>query len=96
MQFYYDPSTNVALPLFEPTETGQQVGFDSTNRMHVQSYLNDTANPPTSTQVHGYYRWYVCSTNFEGYVYQTLAWVMGNGKPENPSCEKVDVIRKFE
>ncbi|KAK4499167.1 hypothetical protein PRZ48_009679 [Zasmidium cellare] len=96
MQFFSDPSTNVALPLFEPTQTGQQVGFDKQNKLHVQSSLNDTVDPPTSTKVRGLYRWYVCKTNFEGYVYETLAWVLGNGKPENPTCKKVDVIRQFE
>lgn len=96
LTFFSDPSTNVALPLFEPTQTGQQVGFDTANCMHVQSSLDDTVNPPTSTKVRGLYRWYVCKTNFEGYVYETLAWVLGNGKPENPSCQKVDVVRQFE
>lgn len=63
--------------------------------MNIQSYLDDTKSPPDSQHAHALYRWYVCNSNFEGYTYKTLGWVLGNGKPQNPSCEKVDVKRVF-
>lgn len=95
MIFYYDPSTNLALPLFEPTDVPQQVGFDDRNVMHVQSNLDDTTDPPKSVEVRGLYRFYACTTYYTGYTYQTLTWLQGNGKPENPTCKKVEVVRKF-
>lgn len=95
MQFYYRPSTNVVLPLFEPSTDAQTVGFDATNHLYVPSYLDDSVTPPTDDKERALYRWFVCETNFEGYVYETLAWVAGTSKPENPSCQHVDVERKF-
>ena len=95
MSFYHDPSTNVALPLFEPGYTGQYVSFDSSDQMYVTSNLDDTVTPPNSLHNHKLYRWYVCETNFEGYVYKTLSWVLGKSPPENPSCTKIEVVRVF-
>ncbi|WPH03889.1 Hypothetical protein R9X50_00677200 [Acrodontium crateriforme] len=95
MSFFVDPSTNVALPLFEPAYQSQYVAFDGKDLMNIQSYLDDTKSPPNSEQARALYRWYVCNSNFEGYVYQTLNWVLGNGKPQNPSCQKVDIKRVF-
>lgn len=37
---------------------------------------------------------YICTT-YAGYLYQTLAWTLGNAPPENPTCQKVDVQRLF-
>lgn len=95
MMLYYDPSTNVALPLFEPSYTATYVGFDKSNKMYIQEFVDDTVTPPKAITPKNLYRWYVCETYYTGYTYTTLAWVMGNGKPENPSCKKVDVVRKF-
>jgi len=95
MQFYLDPSTNVALPLFEPTEEPTNVGFDSEDRMYLSSGLDDTVSPPTFTHVRKLYRWYTCKTYYTGYTYKTLNWVQGKYPPENPTCEKVEVVRQF-
>ena len=95
MAFFIDPTTNVALPLFEPSYEPQYVAFDSNNLMNIISYLDDTVNPPTDETAKAYYRWYICSTNFEAYVYPTLAWVQGNGAPQNPSCVKASIKRVF-
>lgn len=96
MQFYYDPSTNVALPLFQPTNTPTFIAFDKQNRANIQSYLDDTKTPPTDTKVHAFYRWYICETNYSAYQYTTLAWTLGNGKPQNPSCFKIELVRVFK
>lgn len=98
MSFYTDPSTNVALLLFEPGYTTQYVTFDKNNgQLALFSYLNDRVIPPTENKVQVLKNWYVCRTNFSGYQYRTLNWVMGDSraKPQNPSCVKVEVQRKF-
>lgn len=95
MTFYIDPSTNVALPLFYPGYGSTWVSFDSKDLLYVGSNLDDTKNPPTDDVSKSYYRWYVCNYNYQGYTYQTLNWVQGSGKPQNPSCTKVDVKRVF-
>lgn len=96
MTFYSDPSTNVALPLFYPgRDNVQYVGFDNSDLMNIVSYLDDTKNPPTSDGPRVLKNWYVCKTYYSGYTYQTLAWVLGIAEPQNPSCVKVDVKRKF-
>ncbi|KAE8443307.1 hypothetical protein EG329_002023 [Mollisiaceae sp. DMI_Dod_QoI] len=88
-----NPISNVAVPLFTPGEGTTSVGFDGENKLFVFGYTNDTVSPPTY-ETKAYYRWYVCLTN-AGYTYTTLAWVVGPGSPENPSCVKVDVERVF-
>jgi len=90
-----DPSSNVALPIFEGGYDETLVAFDTHHRMNIQSYVDDTVSPPTDDKVMGYYRWYVCQSNFLGYTYETLNWVMGKYPPENPSCCKVQVVRQF-
>lgn len=97
MSFSIDPSTNVALPLFSPGDSPvQYVAFDKkTEALRVISYLDDTKKPVKVGGAKALNRWYICSTNFSGYTYKTLSWVYGNAKPQNPSCKKVDVKRKF-
>ncbi|KAM4059456.1 hypothetical protein HRG_011516 [Hirsutella rhossiliensis] len=98
MSFYSDPSTNVALPLFEPGYTSQPVSFDDNkSQLAILSYLDDTQTPPTGNTGKALKNWYVCQTYYSAYQYRTLAWVLGNGgaRPQNPSCVKVEVQRKF-
>lgn len=97
MSFYYDPSTNVALPLFQPTETRQYVTVDKNDQLALFSNSDDTVTPPVSTKTTALKNWYVCESYYLGYQYHTLNWVAGTSKvkPQNPSCVKVDVQRKF-
>lgn len=95
MTFYYQPSTDVALPLFEPTYPNVVVEFDQNKRMNVPAYIDDTVAPPKAGNYYPIYRWYVCETYYTGYTYTTLAWKLGSGRPQNPSCVKVDVTQKF-
>jgi len=90
----YNPTSNVAVPLFEPSDSGTLVAFDPCGKLNIQGYVDDTTYPPTVDVVDAYYRWYVCTT-YAGYTYRTLAWVMGEYPPENPTCVKVDVTRVF-
>ncbi|PHH86121.1 hypothetical protein CDD83_10690 [Cordyceps sp. RAO-2017] len=97
MSFYNDPSTNVAMPLFQPGYTNQYVTFDKAGRLAILSYLDDTKNPPTGNSVRALRNWFVCKTYYTGYQYRTLAWALGSGnvRPQNPSCVKVEVQRKY-
>ncbi|KAJ5082570.1 hypothetical protein N7532_011613 [Penicillium argentinense] len=97
MSFYVDPSTNLAMPMFQPSYDQQQVMFDKEDLMGIYSYLGDTITPPTDDKVRVLKNWYLCETNYSAYTYRTLAWVLGNGKakPQNPSCVKVQVHRRF-
>ncbi|RCI08519.1 hypothetical protein L249_8884 [Ophiocordyceps polyrhachis-furcata BCC 54312] len=97
MTFWNDPSTNVALPLLQPGNDRQYVTFDKDNQLAIFSYLDDSHTPPTGNELKPLKNWFVCQTYYSGYRYLTLAWVMGNGsaKPQNPSCVKVEVERRF-
>ncbi|KAJ5087933.1 hypothetical protein N7456_011549 [Penicillium angulare] len=98
MSFYSDPSTNLAMPMFQPSYDQQDIFFDvKTQLMGIYSYLDDTVTPPTGDKVKVLKNWYLCETYYTGYTYHTLNWVYGNGKakPQNPSCVKVQVERKF-
>jgi hypothetical protein len=97
MSFSMEPSTNVALPLFMPGDSpAQYVAFDKkSGALRVFSYIDDTKKPVKNTGARALNRWYICSTNYLGYNYKTLSWVYGKDKPQNPSCKKVDVKRKF-
>lgn len=94
MILQYSPTTNVAVPLFIPGYDSTQVAFDGTGKLNIQSYINDTAVPMTLGNVTAYYQWAVCTT-YAGYSYDTLAWIVGKGVAQNPTCQTVDVVRVF-
>ena len=95
MDLYVDPSTNVAIALFEPTEVFTYVSFDGDNLMFIKSFYNDLVVPPVDGNVQHLYHWYICEYNYEGYIYNVLCWVYGIAPPQNPSCQKVGVQRVF-
>ncbi|RFU34564.1 hypothetical protein B7463_g1760, partial [Scytalidium lignicola] len=88
----YNPASNVAVPLFEPgTESVTYVSFDASDKLNIQGAVdNGTIGSPSVP----YYRWQVCKT-FVGYSYTTLAWIVGSGASDNPTCEPVTVKRVF-
>lgn len=93
MQLSSSPSSNVAGPLIQPGIGNTLLGFDKIGRMFIMRYEDDTKpmpnNNPTPT-----FQWYVCQTHF-GYLFQTLTWGTGNGKPQNPTCDTVQPLRVF-
>jgi len=92
-----NPISNVALPLFWPSLDDEAiVAFDSNDLLNIQGYFDDRVVPIDSSGGYvAYYRWYVCTTYFQGYTYETLAWVLGQYPPENPTCQSVSVKRVF-
>jgi hypothetical protein len=93
MQLYTNPTTNVAVPLFEPNQNGQPISFDKDDFLYISGY-DDRVAPLNMTNVVKYQRWSVCTT-YVGYRYDTLAWTLGAAEPENPTCHKVKVKRVF-
>jgi hypothetical protein len=94
-QFFYDATTDIAVPILETGSSGQLLAFDDKDELLVQGYVQWTANPPTYGEIYGLKRWYACTTYFEGYQYENLVWGLGEGKPEDPTCVAVDVKRVF-
>ncbi|KAF2766698.1 hypothetical protein EJ03DRAFT_338166 [Teratosphaeria nubilosa] len=89
-------SSNTAFPAFEIDQQQFLVAFDEDGLMNVQSDYDDTVTPPTEyIGTRAYYRWYICQNNFDGYKYFNLNWVLGDTKPQNPTCQKVQVLRTF-
>lgn len=90
----YSDVSNVAVPLFSPgTSDVTYVAFDNSNSLNIQGEV-DQGNPPSEDDTHPSYNWYICKT-YRGYSYTTLAWVVGNGLPDNPTCTAVTVERFF-
>ncbi|KAF2633413.1 hypothetical protein BU25DRAFT_328705, partial [Macroventuria anomochaeta] len=92
-----DLTSNVINPTFFPgVDRYNPVAFEEDGCLYIQTALDDTVSPPS------YYNpnlkvknWYICLTRWS-YLYQTLSWKVGvTGSPQNPSCQKVDVIRVF-
>lgn len=82
---------------------GTQLGIDATGKLVVGGLLDDTVVPTVqSPSLVDYNRWYICETpelaeleNEEVVLYQSLNWVVGNQVPENPTCQKVDVVQEY-
>ena len=84
--------------MFQPSYDVQYVTFSTDEGLlGIYSYLDDTVTPPTDETAKVLRNWYICETNYSGYQYWTLNWVLGDAKakPQNPSCVKVQVKRKF-
>lgn len=81
----YSDVSNVAVPIFSPGDSDVTlVAFDDLERLNIQGEV-DVGNPPSADDTHPSYNWYICKT-YRGYSYETLAWVVGNGLPDNPTC----------
>jgi hypothetical protein len=93
MYMSYNLASNVAAPYFEPGYNGLEVAFADDNIMTIPTSVDDTTYPPTYQEV-VLDKWYICATNL-GYAYTTLAWTMGPGVPQNPTCVKASVKRVF-
>ncbi|TVY58340.1 hypothetical protein LCER1_G002688 [Lachnellula cervina] len=96
MLFQYNDASNVAVPIIFFTQDPKNVEFGSDGLMTIFSYRDDTKPLTLNSNYTAHLsRWYVCDTIPTWYLYQTLAWAMGKAKPQNPSCQKVEVYRKW-
>jgi hypothetical protein len=95
LDFYVEPTTDYAQPLFYPGESGQVLAVDEQNLFNVQGYVDYTVNPPKAGNATAYYRWYTCTTYYAGYEYNNVVWGLGPDAPETPGCVKVDLQRVF-
>ncbi|KAG5948949.1 hypothetical protein E4U60_000058 [Claviceps pazoutovae] len=96
MSLSINPASNVALPLFTPgIMNAQFVGFDLDDNMIIVSFLNDTVTPSATQNGYALQNWYLCTITYSTYTYHALAWTLGREKPQNPTCVKITVKRKF-
>lgn len=95
LQLAIPPTSDYGVPEFFPGDDGAltSFGFDKEDRLFIFGYQDNSVSPPVY-KTKAYYHWFACLTNV-GYTYQTLAWAVGGGKPENPSCMKTTVKRVF-
>ena len=92
----YDPTTNSVLPILYPGSNIPQIlGFDSSDELVIQGYIEFTSDGPKAGTPKPYKRWYACKTYYTGYQYEALVWGLGAAKPENPTCVPVSVKRVF-
>jgi hypothetical protein len=92
-----DSTSNVANPTFYPgTDKSTSVAFEENGCLYIEASRDDTVSPPVYFNPNRKVKnWYVCLTRYS-YLYTTLSWKVGlTGTPQNPSCQKVDVIRVF-
>lgn len=90
-------SSNVVNPTFFPgTSPFALIAFEQDGCTYVSVVQDDTVSPPVFyNPARKVKNWYICLTRWS-YLYQTLSWKVGvTGQPQNPSCQKVDVIRVF-
>ncbi|GAP93107.1 putative cell wall protein RHD3 [Rosellinia necatrix] len=94
LEITYASNTNVGIAL-AGSGGYLETGFDADNKTFSTSYLDDRAFvpgvPPEFNEDLGYYQWAVC-WQVSGEYRQTLSWVT-SGKPQNPTCELIDLIR---
>ncbi|KAG5935346.1 hypothetical protein E4U59_005673 [Claviceps monticola] len=96
MSLSINPASNVALPLLTTgVKSAQLVGFDVDDNMIIVSFVNDTVTPYATQIGYALQNWYLCVTRYSAYTYHTLAWTLGREKPQNPTCVKITVKRKF-
>lgn len=97
MEVSPDLTSDVVNPIIRPgNSTAVAVSFTSGGCMYFPKYQDDTVSPPVYiSPPKKIENWYTCLTKWS-YLYVTLSWKVGvKGDPQNPSCEKVKVIREF-
>lgn len=89
------PATDTGFLQFEPGLTGSMyIAFDKKGKMtYISNGANDRVSPPVYQQLK-LYQWYICYTQ-TGYARYTLVWAFGDDAPQNPSCQKVQVLRQL-
>lgn len=89
-------------PLFQPSDRGSggpsrnSFGFDQEGKLALWSAFDDQGVMFTPTvTLKPLYRWYMCDLIVPRRTtsLSTLAWGLGTGAPQNPTCQAVNVTR---
>lgn len=95
----FGPETNLALPYIAFNSQYDIFGFNEEGFLVIWTSRDDSTTgsvQPIVPVVRAVNRWYICnSVTWAGYRYTTLAWLMGSGLPQNPTCQAVNVTRVF-
>ncbi|KAL5118767.1 hypothetical protein ACEQ8H_003270 [Pleosporales sp. CAS-2024a] len=98
MRLSKSPTSNVANAVFSPGWSDPSlVSFDAAGYLYIKATQNDLVDPV------GYWdpplhvkNWYICSTLWSSYRYDTLIWKIGlQGQPQNPACQYVEVFKMY-
>ncbi|KAK0674238.1 hypothetical protein QBC41DRAFT_51861 [Cercophora samala] len=100
MSLVFEPGSNVALPMFTPTQAGTPVGWENDALFIAAPYDDSKFRPnvyPNATTTDGSImrqlrNWHSCWVLYSAYYYNSVGWVSG-GKPRNPTCEPVSIVR---
>jgi hypothetical protein len=92
--FILNPTSNLAGITLSPGSGSDTtvLAFNSQDELTLQYYV---AGENFTGSYQEFYRWYACDTTYASYTYNNLAWGLGAGKPDNPSCVSVNVTRVF-
>jgi hypothetical protein len=95
LDYRVSPVPNPTVPLLNLGEHGQKAVFNANTKLAIAGSMDDRAAPASNRyNPELLHRWYVCNT-YAGNLHITLAWTLGQAAPQNPTCEKVDVVRVF-
>ncbi|KAI1411065.1 hypothetical protein F5Y13DRAFT_191652 [Hypoxylon sp. FL1857] len=103
----YDPGTNVAVPIFNQTQSPETLGFDAETGNLMMAGIDDTAmsssggngtagNPSGGARGRNYNNWYLCFVQLDdSNPPETLvSWVLGANlgwPPTNPTCQPINI-----
>jgi hypothetical protein len=96
LRFIYAPNSNVAAPMFYPSEDSTLVGFDADDKLFTYNYYDDSTFVPgvrpDAGESKAYYNWYLCWQYLSGYYYQSVGWST-TLPPQNPTCQAIDITQ---
>ncbi|KAI0836272.1 hypothetical protein F5Y06DRAFT_298629 [Hypoxylon sp. FL0890] len=107
----YDPGTNVAVPIFNQTQTPETLGFDTETGVLMMAGIDDTAmsnngsngtggDPNGGARGRFYNCWFLCFVQLDqNQPPETLvSWVLGANlgwPPTNPTCQPINLTMEM-
>ncbi|KAI1300458.1 hypothetical protein F5Y03DRAFT_228761 [Xylaria venustula] len=98
MSWQYRPNTNIALlSLGASATTVDYTGFGEDGKAFLNYYQDDARAVPeqpanVSLSINYYDGWAICWQTYYAITGPTLSWIT-TGKPHNPTCQRVDLIK---
>ncbi|KAK0732853.1 hypothetical protein B0T21DRAFT_452385 [Apiosordaria backusii] len=100
MSLMFEPGSNVAVPMFTPSQGGTPVGWDNDTLFIAAPYDDSKFRPniyPNATTTDGSImrqlrNWHSCWVLYSAYYFNSVGWVSG-GEPRNPTCQPVTIVR---